>query len=383
MRNILFFWIAALALIVCGLIACDIDTDKTVVGIAIIKKPAKTAYTIGDIIDLAGLEVAEVYSNGSKKVISDYAVSSTEGFTAYPGGTKIITVSHEDKSVDFSIWVYTDDGMIWIPAGNFIIGNSSPDVAPAACISPYPQRQVIFTNGFFMGRYEITQALYEEVMGVNPSFNNVGNTADFPVERVSWYNAVEFCNKLSVLKGLEPAYIIDKENPDPNNTLNDPFDPKWTVTLIPEADGYRLPTEAQWEYACRAGTTTLFNTGDNIKTNQANYNGNPFIQGEPPGLNRGGSIAVGSFAPNNWGLYDMHGNVWEWCWDFINDGGDNYYFSAPNPDTDPHGLTSGNRRVERGGAWNSPPNRILSAYRERARPYRVDLSDVGFRVVRP
>jgi|GEM_PF-5268704 len=78
----------------------------------------------------------------------------------------------------------------------------------------------------------------------------------------------------------------------------------------------------------------------------------------------------------------MHGNVWEWCWDFINDGGENYYLNAPNPDTNPFGLESGNRRVERGGAWNSPPNRILSAYRERARPHRT-LSDVGFRVLRP
>jgi len=260
------------------------------------------------------------------------------------------------------------DAMIWIPAGTFTIGTIDPTDA-AGCISSSPPRQVILTEGFYMGKYEITQMFYQEVMGYNPSQFASVNSANFPVTNVSWYNAVEFCNKLSELRGLEPAYNIDKENPDSNNQLNtDRL--KWTVTLISGADGYRLPTEAQWEYACRAGTTTRFNTGDSITADQANYNGT-----EP--------ARAGSFAPNAWGLHDMHGNVWEWCWDWVTYGGDNYYVDALDPDTDPTGLISGNRRVVRGGAWNRGENRLLSAYRERTRPYSIEHNDLGFRVIRP
>jgi formylglycine-generating enzyme required for sulfatase activity len=240
-----------------------------------------------------------------------------------------------------------------------------------ACISPFPMRTVTVT-GFYMGKYTVMQAQYEAVMGQNPSVNNSGKKmANFPVEYVSWYDAVEFCNALSELEKLEPAYVIDKANIDGNNKNDSYADPRWTVSMRDGSSGYRLPTEAEWEYACRAGTETVFSMGETISRGQANID-----------YFHKGTIKVGSYAPNPWGLYDMHGNVWEWCWDWVYYGGDNYYDSAPDPDTNPTGLSHGNRRAERGGAWNRPPLRARSAYRERARP-NARSNDLGFRVVRP
>jgi len=355
--------------------------NVVVPGLGISQFP-KTSYLTGETFSITGLEVKLYLEDCTSEVLPVTAAHITGFDSSAPGGTKILTVNYEGKSANFTVWVYTGNGMIWIEAGAYIMGNPDASASPSACIAPYPQRKVILTQGFFMGKYEVTQGEYQAVTGNNPSRYNAGDTANFPVEQVSWYDAVEFCNMLSIQEGLTPAYSIDKENPDPNNTLVDPYDPKWTVTIIPGTNGYRLPTEAQWEYACRAGTTSVFNVGDTITTDDANYNGAPYLYGESDGVNRGQPLAVGSFAPNPWGLYDMHGNVWEWCWDFINDGGQSYYSDAPNPDTDPHGLDQGNRRVERGGSWNRPPARAISAYRERARPQRA-INDLGFRVIRP
>ena len=264
--------------------------------------------------------------------------------------------------------------MVLIPGGSFIMGSDTEGAA--ACIAPRPERTVN-VDSFYIGKYQITQAHYYEVMGINPSYFQGAsivtgvNGNNLPVERVNWYNAVEFCNKLSERDGFNPAYDIDKDKKDSNNT-EETDTIKWTVKLIDGADGYRLPTEAQWEYACRANTTTAYYTGDTISNNTGWY-----------GDNSGGRThEAGKKPPNAWGLCDMHGNVWEWCWDFVNYGGDNYYDFAPNPDINPLGLDSGNRRAERGGSWRSPPNRVISSYRERYRPHNSG-NDLGFRVVRP
>ena len=276
--------------------------------------------------------------------------------------------------------------MVEIEGGTFTMGSPAGE-ANRDDLREGPQHEVNLT-GFKMGKYLVTQAQYRKVMGINPSFFK-GD--DLPVEQVSWYDAVEFCNMLSVMEGLTQAYNINKNTVDVDNTQDNPADPKWLVTPISGSEGYRLPTEAQWEYACRAGTTTPFSTGETINTDQANYNGTPYIQGEAPGLSRGKTTEVGSFPPNPWGLYDMHGNVYEWCWDRLNDGtgnplaiyNENYYETAPNGETDPQGLVTGDRRVERGGSWNHPAYRTRSAWRERARPQRQDYNDLGFRVVLP
>jgi formylglycine-generating enzyme required for sulfatase activity len=179
-----------------------------------------------------------------------------------------------------------------IQGGTFMMG--SPANEPGRD-SDETQHQVTVSS-FYMNRYEVTQAEYRAVMWTNPSRFKGDN---LPVEEVSWYDAVAYCNQRSEAEGLNPAYVI-------NGT-----DVRWNRAV----NGYRLPTEAEWEYACRAGTTTPFNTGDNITTDQANYEGNNPYNNNAKGVYRERPVNVGSFAANPWGLYDMHGNVWEWCWD--------------------------------------------------------------------
>jgi formylglycine-generating enzyme required for sulfatase activity len=140
-----------------------------------------------------------------------------------------------------------------------------------------------------------------------------------------------------------------------------------------KANGYRLPTEAEWEYACRAGTTTPFSTGNNITTNQANYNGTPY-NNNAKGQNRLRTMPVFTFEPNPWGLHEMHGNVSEWCWDWYGD-----YVSTAQ--TDPTGASFGTYRVIRGGSWNNSAAGARSALRNTIAPsYRY--ASVGFRLTR-
>jgi formylglycine-generating enzyme required for sulfatase activity len=232
------------------------------------------------------------------------------------------------------------------------------------------QHQVT-VRSFYMGKYQVTQAEYETVMGTNPSYFKGLN---LPVECVSWYDAVEYCNRLSQREGLSLAYTIDKNRSDPNNTNSDD-NVRWLVTWNPNANGYRLPTEAEWEYACRAGTTTPFSTGNNITTSNANYDGNYPYNNNYKGTYRERTTTVGSFAPNPWGLYDMHGNVWEWCWDWYG----NY---SSGSQTDPRGAASGANRVLRGGSWSNTATYVRSAIRSYYTPSNRNYF-IGFRLVRP
>jgi formylglycine-generating enzyme required for sulfatase activity len=168
----------------------------------------------------------------------------------------------------------TDIAMVKIPAGSFLMG--SPTSEESHFASESPQHKVTLET-FWMSQSPITQAQWVSVMGENPSHFK-GN--DLPVESVSWYDAMEFCRRLSKQTGHV----------------------------------YTLPSEAQWEYACRAGTTTPFYFGETITPDQANYDGN-YTYGGPRGEYRQRTTPVGMFPPNDWGLYDMHGNVWEWCLD--------------------------------------------------------------------
>jgi len=241
--------------------------------------------------------------------------------------------------------------LAWIKAGTFLMG--SPDTEPLRWDREGPQHRVTVA-AFRIGVTEVTQAQYRAVMGGNPSYFQGDESR--PVEQVSWFDAVNFCNKLSRIKGLPPAYEV-------NGT-----EVKWD----PKARGYRLPTEAEWEYACRAGTTGPFWSGPTIGTDQANYNGLfPYGIG-PKGLSRGTTVPVGSLKPNPWGLADMGGNVAEWCWDFYSD------YSA-EPSTNPRGPDQGTYRVLRGGAWNSYALLLRSACRVYDGPER-QADSVGFRV---
>jgi formylglycine-generating enzyme required for sulfatase activity len=263
-----------------------------------------------------------------------------------------------------------------IQGGTFFMG--SPSNEPQRYSVEGPQHQVT-VNSFYMSRYEVTQREWYEVMGTTAwrNFGPIKGEGDnYPVYYVSWYDAIEYCNRRSEREGLTPAYTIDRNRSDQNNlvvidrSVNDTV--RWLITWNRNANGYRLPTEAEWEYACRAGTVTPFNTGNNITTSLANYAGNyPYNM----------TTAVGSFAPNPWGLYDMHGNVFEWCWDWYGD-----YSSGAQ--TNPQGAVSGSYRVMRGGSWLRPEQNIRSAYRHGDFPDAKmlytpdDYASYGFRLVR-
>lgn len=205
----------------------------------------------------------------------------------------------------------------------------------------------VTVSDFYMSKFEVTQSEYEKIIGSNPSNFNGEN---LPVENVTWLDAVRFCNARSESEGRTPVYEIDGGS----------------VTWNRSADGYRLPTEAEWEYACRAGTVTPFNTENSISAEEANYYGhypyeieeNYFSQSNldtKPGEYRQTTVAVDSFSPNGWGLYNMHGNVGEWVWDYYGDYTDGL--------TDPTGAESGTLRIYRGGGWNDFAKNMRSAYR--------------------
>jgi formylglycine-generating enzyme required for sulfatase activity len=239
-----------------------------------------------------------------------------------------------------------------IPGGTFTMGSPANE---AERDDDEIQHQVTVST-FYLGKHEVTQKEWQEVMGNNPS-NFQGD--NLPVEQVSWYEAVEYCNKRSQREGLVPAYTI-------NGT-----DVSWDRS----ASGYRLPTEAEWEYACRAGTGGPFSTGNNITPEQANYDGNYPYNNNAKGTYREKTVNAGSFAANPWGLYDMHGNVWEWCWDWYGD-----YPSGAQ--TDPVGPAAGADRVRRGGSWNFDGRYLRSADRGSYAPANRNYY-LGFRLARP
>ncbi|MDR2543720.1 MAG: formylglycine-generating enzyme family protein [Treponema sp.] len=260
-----------------------------------------------------------------------------------------------------------ENTMIRINGGTFTMG--SPANEPGR-ESNETQRQVTVSS-FYMSRYPVTQKEYQEIMGTNPSYFRGDN---LPVEMVRWWDALEYCNRRSHREGLTLAYLIDRE--------------RGIVTWNRDATGYRLPTEAEWEYACRAGTITAYNTGNNITSSQANFDGIREWQEEvvnefgvvnritrSEGEYRQETTPVGSFAPNAWGLYDMHGNVWEWCWDL-------YGSYATGAQTNPTGAVSSDGRVLRGGGWDDDGQYLRSAYRDVNYPSSRSYF-IGFRLVRP
>ncbi|MHB1424327.1 MAG: SUMF1/EgtB/PvdO family nonheme iron enzyme [Gemmataceae bacterium] len=220
----------------------------------------------------------------------------------------------------------------WIPPGTFLMGSPTTEESR---VDDETQHRVTLTHGFYLGIHPVTQAQWQAVMGDNPSHYKGG---DRPVEQVSWDDCQAFCAKLVHRTGKR----------------------------------FRLPTEAEWEYACRAGTTTPFHFGDTIGTDQANYQGKyPYGRGKQ-GVYRKQTTPVGSFPANAWGLFDMHGNVWEWCQD--------WYGPYPQGDIkDPQNSNNGYARVLRGGSWSSSARFCRAASRGWVAP-GFRFNDGGFRV---
>ena len=231
--------------------------------------------------------------------------------------------------------------MASVNGGTFLMGSPASDNDRAN--NEMPQHKVA-VNSFLMAKHPVTQAEYQEVTGKSPSYHKGAN---LPVEQVSWFDAVEYCNQLSVKEGLKPAYTINGTN----------------VSWDRAANGYRLPTEAEWEYACRAGTQTPFYSGTAI--GDAGWHaGNSKSQTQP----------VGQKQPNDFGIYDMHGNVLEWCWDWFGD-----YSSSDQ--TNPDGPALGSQRVYRGGCWRFDAHQNRSAFRFGNKP-DIRIFILGFRVAR-
>jgi formylglycine-generating enzyme required for sulfatase activity len=234
---------------------------------------------------------------------------------------------------------------VFVQGGTFMMGSNSGSSVEK------PVHQVTVSS-FMMGKYEVTQEQYKQVMGNNPSkFTSGSDASRRPVEQVSWYEAVAFCNKLSEMEGLQQVYTINGTDVRADFSRN----------------GYRLPTEAEWEYAARGGSLSRSYTysGSNNAGQVAWYEDN----------SGNTTHAVGTMAPNELGLYDMSGNVWEWCWDWHR----NSYNSGQ--ETDPMGAASGYYRVSRGGNWDSGASSLRSASRGGVSPdYRY--SDLGFRLLR-
>jgi formylglycine-generating enzyme len=234
----------------------------------------------------------------------------------------------------------------WIPPGSFMMGSDASEVGRNGDETPH---RVTLTNGFWMSRYEITQGEYAALMGTNPSSFPLG--LDYPVESLRWDQAANYCARLTIQEQaagrLPPGYV------------------------------YRLPTEAEWEYACRATSTTPFHFGSSLTGTLANFDGKrpypPIPGGDSTGTFRGQTTPVGSYSTNQFGLLDMHGNVFEWCADWY----------GPYPSgavTNPAGPATATQRVFRGGGWGDSGAQCRSAIRWAQTPDFISYA-IGFRVV--
>jgi hypothetical protein len=326
-------WLITVLMLMASVLVVE-ATDPVVSKVRVSQRPGTHKVDIRyDVADADGDElwitVKVSDDGGASYVVPAAGFSGDNGFGIKPGSGKHIVW---DAGVDWGgkyssnmrFRLTADDTlpqqMVWIAPGTFTRGGS----------------EVTISRGFGMSKYEVTQAQYKAVVGTDPSHFKGDNN---PVEKVSWHDAVAYCTKLT-----------EKEK---------------AAGRLPVGYEYRLPTEAEWEYGCRAGTTTLFSFGDD-ESKLGEYGWYDSNSGST-------THSVGEKKPNGWGLYDMHGNVFEWCQDWRGDypGGSV---------TDPQGAATGSNRVIRGGYWRFFAGDCRSEYRSHSKPgYRS--SHVGFRPV--
>ena len=271
--------------------------------------------------------------------------------------------------------VVVPEGFVLIPAGTFQMGSNEGYDANK------PVHKVTITKPFYMGKYEVTQAEYEKYCsytGTDSPSSSYGDGDNYPAYYVSWYDALVYCNKRSMAEGLTPCYSI-KGSTDPKvwGTVPSAQDATWdAATCDFNANGYRLPTEAEWEYAARAGDNTV----DSLTysgTSDVNKLGD--YAWYYPSANDN-THEVGTKLPNAFGLYDMSGNVWEWCWNRYTDE----YDENTEGGSDPTGSSDGSARVVRGGgsSWNPNSDCCAVSCRGVDNPSSRHNINLGFRVVR-
>ena len=273
--------------------------------------------------------------------------------------------------------VVVPEGFVLIPAGTFQMGSKDGED------SNKPVHEVTITKPFYMGKYEVTQAEYEKYCsytGSNSPNSSYGDGDNYPAYYVSWYDAIVYCNKRSMAEGLTPCYSInDLTNPEewgklPTTAWDDPLRDTWdAVECNWNANGYRLPTEAEWEYAARAGDNTVDSltysgTSDvnELEKYAWYYDNSDYTTHE-----------VGKKEANVFGLYDMSGNIWEWCWNWFT----SEYDENTEGGSDPTGASAGSNRVYRGGGWYDYSDYCAVSYRDCSIPL-LPLHYLGFRVVR-
>jgi formylglycine-generating enzyme required for sulfatase activity len=316
---------------------------------------------------------------------------STNGLTNWQTVQSVVTNMPTSPQAFYRMEIVLSNvapsNMALIPAGSFAMGN----VMSASRDGDTNELPVhgVNVSAFYMDKYEVTKALWDEVLawGLSNGYTDLpaggGKAANHPVYSISWYAMVKWCNARSKKENLTECYTVD--NVVMKTGTSD------SVACNFSANGYRLPTEAEWEKAARGGVSgKRFPWGDTISHSQANYFNSSGIyfyaydvsptSGDHPTYATGSfpySSPVGSFPPNAYGLYDMVGNMNEWCWDWYSSS---YYASSPS--SDPRGVSSGSRRVFRGGSWYGFAFTTRTASRSDGAPGYDGLKDLGFRCVR-